>query len=97
MLVYIAAIIVMKHSVNAAVKASMDTVSFLSPARVGVKLILDGVVISTGRTLMEVYVKVECQHLETVKRAITTTAILTMFAVYSLGIRTKVSGVGPRN
>ncbi|MCD8502512.1 MAG: acyl-CoA thioesterase [Bacillaceae bacterium] len=91
----IAAITAMKHSKNIVVTASIDTVNFLSSAKVGDILILEGVVISTGRTSMEVYVKVECQHLETSERTITTTAILTMVAVNSEGIPTKVSGVIP--
>lgn len=91
----IAAITAMKHSKNVVVTASIDTVNFLSSARVGDILSLEGVVISTGRTSMEVYVKVECQHLETGNRTTTTTAILTMVAVNSEGIPTEVSGVIP--
>lgn len=91
----IAAITAMKHSGNVVVTASIDTVNFLSSARVGDILILEGVVISTGRTSMEVYVKVKCQHLETGKRTTTTTAILTMVAVKCDGIPTKVCGVIP--
>lgn len=91
----IAAITAMKHSKNIVVTASIDTVNFLSSARVGDILILEGVVISTGRTSMEVYVKVKCQHLETGERTITTTAILTMVAVNSEGFPTKVSSVIP--
>jgi acyl-CoA hydrolase len=91
----IAAIAAMKHSKNVVVTASIDTVNFLSSARVGDILILEGVVISTGRTSMEVYVKVECQNLETSERTITTTAILTMVAVNSDGIPIPVSSVAP--
>ncbi|WP_102275571.1 acyl-CoA thioesterase [Cytobacillus massiliigabonensis] len=91
----IAAIAAMKHSKNVVVTASIDTVNFLSSARVGDILILEGVVISTGRTSMEVYVKVECQNLETRERTTTTTAILTMVAVNSDGVPTPVCGVAP--
>ncbi len=91
----IAAIAAMKHSKNVVVTASIDTVNFLSSARVGDILILEGVVISTGRTSMEVFVKVECQNLETSERTITTTAILTMVAVNSDGIPIPVGGVAP--
>lgn len=91
----IAAIAAMKHSKNVVVTASIDTVNFLSSAKVGDILILEGVVISTGRTSMEVYVKVECQNLETSERTITTTAILTMVAVNSDGIPIPVGGVTP--
>lgn len=91
----IAAIAAMKHSKNVVVTASIDTVNFLCSAKIGDILILEGVVVSTGRTSMEVYVKVECEHLQTSKRTITTTAILTMVAVNSEGSPTKVRGVIP--
>ncbi|MBP2239827.1 acyl-CoA hydrolase [Cytobacillus eiseniae] len=91
----IAAITAMKHSKKVVVTASIDTVNFLSSAKVGDILILEGVVISTGRTSMEVYVKVECQNLQTGERTTTTTAILTMVAVNSDGIPTPVNGVEP--
>lgn len=91
----IAAITAMRHSGTAVVTASIDTVNFLSSARVGDILILEGVVISTGTTSMEVYVKVECQHLETGERTTTTTAILTMVAVNEEGRPIPVCGIIP--
>lgn len=91
----IAAITAMKHSGKIVVTASIDTVTFLSSAKVGDILTLEGVVISTGRTSMEVYVKVKCQHSETGAETLTTTAILTMVAVDSEGLPTKVNGVIP--
>ena len=91
----IAAITAMKHSGKIVVTASIDTVTFLSSAKVGDILTLEGVVISTGRTSMEVYVKVKCQHSETGVETLTTTAILTMVAVDSEGLPTKVNGVIP--
>ena len=91
----IAAITAMKHSKRVVVTASIDTVNFYTSARVGDILILEGVVISTGRMSMEVYVKVKCKNIETGERTITTTAILTMVAVDSDGIPTPVSGIEP--
>ena len=91
----IAAIAAMKHSQSVVVTASIDTVNFLSTAKAGDILTLEAVVVSTGRTSMEVYVKVECQHLDTGDITTTTTAILTMVAINSEGIPTKVSGVIP--
>lgn len=91
----IAAITAMKHSKKAVVTASIDTVNFLSSAYVGNVLILEGVVISTGRTSMEVYVKAESQSIETGDKKLTTTAILTMVAVDENGKPTPVSGVAP--
>ena len=91
----IAAITAMRHSGRGVVTASIDTVNFLSSAKVGDILILEGVVISTGRTSMEVYVKAECQHIETGGKSLTTTAIMTMVAVDSEGKPTPVTGVIP--
>ena len=91
----IAAIAAMKHSKGAVVTASIDTVNFLSSAKVGNVLILEGVVVSTGRTSMEVYVKAECQSIETGEKTLTTTAILTMVAVDEDGKPTPVAGVSP--
>lgn len=93
----IAAITAMKHSKGAVVTASIDTVNFLSSARVGNVLVLEGVVISTGRTSMEVYVKAECQNIETATTTLTTTAILTMVAVDENGKPTPVPGVSPES
>ena len=91
----IAAITAMKHSNRVVVTASIDTVNFLSSAKVGDILHLEGVVISTGRTSMEVYVKVECQSLKSKEKTLTTTAILTMVAVDDEGKPTPVLGVIP--
>lgn len=91
----IAAITAMRHSGEAVVTASIDTVNFLSSAKVGDIFILEGVVISTGRTSMEVYVKAECQQIETGVTSLTTTAILTMVAVDSNGKPIPVKGVIP--
>ncbi|WNB91754.1 acyl-CoA thioesterase [Bacillus sp. NEB1478] len=91
----IAAIAAMKHSQKVVVTASIDNVNFLSSAKVGDILILEGVVISTGRTSMEVYVKVECQNLETGNRTLNTTSILTMVAIDAEGTPTPVPSVIP--
>lgn len=93
----IAAITAMKHSGKAVVTASIDTVNFLSSATVGNVLLLEGVVISTGRTSMEVYVKAECQNIETAEKTLTTTAILTMVAVDDTGKPTPVPAVVPES
>jgi acyl-CoA hydrolase len=91
----IAAISAMKHSGKVVVTASIDNVNFLSSAKVGDILILEGVVISTGRTSMEVYVKVECQNLETGNRTLNTTSILTMVAIDKGGKPAPVPSVIP--
>src|SRR5690625_357795 len=91
----IAAIAAMKHSNSVVVTASIDTVNFLSSAKVGDILILEGKVIYTGRTSMEDYVKVECQHFKTGLKTTTSTACLTMVAINNSGAPTEVKGVLP--
>jgi acyl-CoA hydrolase len=92
----IAAIAAMKHSRKVVVTASIDRVNFLSSAVVGDILTLEAFVISTGRTSMEVFVKVESENLETAKRTLTTTSILTMVAKDSDGVPVPVPGIIPQ-
>jgi acyl-CoA hydrolase len=92
----IAAIAAMKHSRKVVVTASIDSVNFLSSAEVGDILTLEAFVISTGRTSMEVFVKVESENLDTAKKTLTTTSILTMVAKDSNGFPTPVPGVIPQ-
>lgn len=91
----IAAIAAMKHSRRAVVTASIDTVNFLSSAEVGDILTLEAFVISTGRTSMEVFVKVETENLTTSRKTTTTTSILTMVAKDSNGVPVPVPPVVP--
>ncbi|WP_096272556.1 acyl-CoA thioesterase [Paucisalibacillus globulus] len=91
----IAAIAAMKHSRNVVVTASIDEVNFLSSAKVGDILTLEGVVISTGNTSMEVYVKVECEQIETGVKSLTTTSFITMVAIDRNGKPVPVPGVIP--
>ncbi|MBM6616584.1 acyl-CoA thioesterase [Bacillus suaedaesalsae] len=91
----IAAIAAMKHSKKAVVTASIDIVNFLSTAKVGDILLLEGVVISTGRTSMEVFVKVQSEQIETGQKQLTTTSILTMVAIGEEGKPTPIPGVIP--
>ncbi|MDQ0216086.1 acyl-CoA hydrolase [Oikeobacillus pervagus] len=91
----IAAICAMKHSKKVVVTASIDQVDFVSSAKVGDILILEAVVVSTGRTSMEVFVKVESEHLTTGERLLTTTSMLTMVAVDENGVPSPVPKVIP--
>lgn len=91
----IAAIAAMKHSSHVVVTASIDRVNFVSSAKVGDILYLEAVVVSTGRTSMEVYVKVECEHIQTRERRITTTSFLTMVAIDEKGVPIPVPEVIP--
>ncbi len=93
----IAAIAAMKHSRRAVVTASIDSVNFLSSAVVGDILTLEAVVISTGRTSMEVFVKVESENLKACRKTLTTTSILTMVAKDDNGAPVPVEKVIPEN
>lgn len=89
----IAAIAGMKHSKKTVVTASVDTVHFASSAKSGDILTLEAFVLSTGRTSMKVYVKVECHTLETDQKRITTTSTLTLVALDTEGKPTPVPKV----
>lgn len=89
----IAAIAAMKHSKKAVVTASINTVNFLSSAKVGDILTLEAFVLSVGTTSMKVYVKVECLHLETDERRLTTTSTIMMVAIDENGRPTPVPKV----
>jgi acyl-CoA hydrolase len=91
----IAAIAAMKHARNVVVTASIDQVTFLSSAKTGDILTLEAVVTSTGRTSMEVYVKVESEELKTGEKTTTTTSFLTMVAKDHQGKPTPVPAVIP--
>lgn len=81
----IAAIAAMKHSKKTVVTAAIDTVNFLSSAKSGDILTLEAFVLSTGTTSMKVYVKVECHHLDTDEKQLTTTSTLTLVALDEYG------------
>ena len=77
----IAAIAAMKHSHCSVVTASIDSVDFLSSARVGDVLELEAIVTFTGRTSMEVFVSVHSMNLLTGETKLTTESFLTMVAM----------------
>nr|WP_285289084.1 acyl-CoA thioesterase [Bacillus sp. ISL-47] len=91
----IAALAAMKHSNHAVVTASIDSVDFLSSATVGDALSLEAYVTSTGRTSMEVYVKVRSTDLLTGDSKLTTESFLTMVAVDENGRPVPVPNVIP--
>lgn len=92
----IAAISAMKHSYKAAaVTASIDSVDFLSSAKVGDVLELEAVVSSTGRTSMEIFVSVHSMDLLTGAKKLTTESFLTMVAMDENNKPTPVPGVYP--
>jgi acyl-CoA hydrolase len=92
----IAALSAMKHSNSVVVTASIDSVDFLSSATVGDALSLEAIVTSTGRTSMEVYVKVYSTNLLTSIKTLTTESFLTMVAVDKEGKPKPVPKVIPK-
>ncbi|BAB04517.1 acyl-CoA thioesterase [Halalkalibacterium halodurans] len=92
----IAALTAMKHANSAVVTASIDSVDFKSSATVGDALELEGFVTHTGRTSMEVYVRVHSNNLLTGERTLTTESFLTMVAVDESGKPKPVPQVEPQ-
>ena len=91
----VAAITSMKHAKGEVVTASIDSVDFVSPAYAGDVLELEGIVTSTGRTSMEVYVRVVSRNLKTGEERLTTESFVTMVAIDDEGKPTEVPGVYP--
>lgn len=91
----IAAISSMKHAQGAVVTASIDSVDFLSSAKAGEVLELEAVVSSTGRSSMEVYVRVTSTNLITGEEKLTTESYVTMVAVDEIGRPVPVPGIHP--
>ena len=91
----IAAITAMKHAKSEVVTASIDSVDFVSPAYAGEVLELEALVTSTGRSSMEVYVRVICKNLITSEERLTTESFITMVAINEQGKPTEVPPVFP--
>ncbi|GEK33666.1 acyl-CoA thioesterase [Kurthia sibirica] len=91
----IAAITSMKHAKMQTVTASFDSVDFISPVRSGDILELEGVVSTTGRSSMEIYIRVSARNIETNERRLTTESFVTMVAVDSEGTPQSVAPVFP--
>lgn len=91
----IAAIAAMKHARSEVVTASIDSVDFVSPAYLGEILELEAMVTSTGRTSMEVYVRVVSRNLMTANEKLTTESYVTIVAVDESGKPQEVPGVFP--
>ncbi|QBK24894.1 acyl-CoA thioesterase [Ureibacillus thermophilus] len=91
----IAAIACMKHTGKEVVTASFDSVDFVSPAYVGDMLELEAIITSTGRTSMEVYVRVLSRNVKTGEEKLTTESFVTMVAIDEEGKPTPVPAVYP--
>lgn len=77
----VAAITSMKHAGSNTVTVSIDSVDFLSPARAGDILELEGTVAYTGNTSITVFVRVIAFQVATGERTLTTESFVTMVAV----------------
>ncbi|NLY79843.1 MAG: acyl-CoA thioesterase [Lysinibacillus sp.] len=91
----IAAIACMKLTNQEVVTASFDSVDFLSPAYAGDILELESIVTSTGRTSMEVYVRVMAYNVKTGEKKLTTESFVTMVAFGEEGKPIAVPAVYP--
>ena len=91
----IAALAAMKHSKGEVVTASIDSVDFVSSAYAGDVLELESMVTYTGRTSMEVYVRVVCRDLKSGSERLTTESFVTMVAIDEEGKPREVVGVHP--
>ncbi len=77
----IASIAASKHSRKFVVTASTDSVDFLAPIRPTDSVTLESFVTWTGRSSMEVFVKVITEDLRTSERKIAATSFLTFVAL----------------
>lgn len=77
----VAAISAMRHSRSNSVTASMDSIDFLHPIYEGNSVCLEGFVTYTGRSSMEVMVRVIAEDLLTGERNICAISFLTFVAI----------------
>lgn len=91
----IAALAAMKHANSMVVTASIDSVDFVSSARIGDAINLEATVTYTGTSSMEVYVKVTAHNLTKNTVKLTTESFLTMVAVDAAGKPIPVPEVYP--
>ncbi|MFP3392575.1 acyl-CoA thioesterase [Brevibacillus sp. SIMBA_040] len=91
----VAAIAAMRHSRRPVVTASIDSIDFLAPVKMGHSICLEAFVSSTGRTSMEIFVKVISENLQSGERVLTATSFLTFVALDEEGNPTEVPAVAP--
>lgn len=84
-----------RHCRRVVVTASMDSLDFLRPIKVGDAIILHAWVNYTARTSMEVEVRVYAENLMTGRREHTSTALLTFVALDDKGRPTEVPPLLP--
>ncbi|GIO07223.1 acyl-CoA thioesterase [Brevibacillus reuszeri] len=91
----VAAIAAMRHSRRPVVTASIDSIDFLAPVKMGHSICLEAFVSSTGKTSMEIFVKVISENLQSGERVLTATSFLTFVALDEEGNPTEVPAVVP--
>ncbi|RXT07895.1 acyl-CoA thioesterase [Ammoniphilus sp. CFH 90114] len=77
----VASLSAIRHSHQKVVTASTDSVDFLMPITLDDSVTLESYVVSTGKTSMEVFVKVIAENLFTGERRIAATSFLTFVAL----------------
>ncbi|MBM4762905.1 acyl-CoA thioesterase [Bacillus sp. B15-48] len=91
----VGAISAMRHSRKLVVTASTDSVDFLHPIYEGNSVCLESYVTYTGRTSMEIFVKVIAEDLITGNRNVCAISFLSMVALDDNGQPTPVPAVIP--
>ncbi|KYD11248.1 acyl-CoA thioesterase [Heyndrickxia sporothermodurans] len=90
-----ASIAATKFARNPIVTASTDSVDFIKPIRVGDAVTLEAMVTYTGRSSMEVFVKITSERLLTGEKAIAALSFLTFVAIDENGRPVEVPIVVP--
>ncbi len=93
----VAAIAAMRHARKLAVTASSDSVDFLHPIIEGNSVCLEAFVSYTGRTSMEIFVKVVSENMLTGDRHICAVSFLTFVALDENGQPSEVPQVVPQS
>ncbi|WP_219837500.1 acyl-CoA thioesterase [Paenibacillus sp. R14(2021)] len=91
----IAAITGMRHSRGPCVTASTDSLDFVAPIQVGDVIDVEAFVTWTHKSSMEIYVKVEKEHVYTGERKTAVTAFFSMVALDENGKSRPVPAVIP--
>lgn len=92
----VAAISAMRHARSSVVTASTDSVDFLHPIHEGNAVCLEAFVTYTGRTSMEVIVKVVAENLRSGERDLCAISFLTFVAIDDDGKPTPVPRLVPQ-
>ena len=93
----VASIVAVRHTRTNVITASIDRMDFLAPMHVGDFLILRAAINYTGRTSMEVGVRVEAEDPHTGHVVHAGSCYLTMVALDAAGRPTAVAPVAPSN